>query len=608
MKQTLPHSAPFGQTFHPGASIVADDVADKCHARLDRDPIERLMHLLGIDPATAWMQTYREKEVAYPDDVLGRASAYDFRLATSDHDQGLAFAIWPHESTGKGRKRSDIAKGMVERFYLDDLSLAVAMGLNEKVGVAAIVETSPDNHHAWVKLPFPVTVDKGAEIQKALRWKFGGDPLACKIDQVARWPGSWNRKAELDEAFQVRITWGKGEPSNADAIAAIVAEYIAQASQKAAGEVSALTVPKTAKAIRRIEAASVVAPRDQQAMYESLCSQAAIVVQSRSEWRALGAAFKFVDSGTGWSFELWHDISARSPGYVDRADCLKAWAKLQPSNTEAGPIWKHAKRSGVDTRTFSRQWVAIAKRTYVFDADMHPEIKRGRFSAIANARFGTITYLNLSYEAREVHRVLHLFHGGADNGQVRFFIRFLVDMCGKGFNKKVVKRALAELVAAGLLSIKRNPGCEFDFAELHDVGTGYDGTGYTVPAKFDWAAQPRSEGVEFDHGVMVAPMDRDGFTKLEKTMMTSALWRSLDVAMRELITLVIARSYKGGVAPCSENFISASTGIPRQYVNEIIPRLVTMKVLDWKVRGRRFVFYTHHHLEVVANWESELAG
>ena len=109
--------------------------------------------------------------------------------------------------------------------------------------------------------------------------------------------------------------------------------------------------------------------------------------------------------------------------------------------------------------------------------------------------------------------------------------------------------------------------------------------------------------MQTDMGTIIAPMQRAGFTKIENRMINSTKWRNLDLAMRELIVFVIARQNSSGVSPASENFISASTGMNRPHVNDLIKIAVKMKIVAWQLRGRRLQYDSQHRF--LLGWYGE---
>ena len=83
-----------------------------------------------------------------------------------------------------------------ERHVLvDDLDADGLALLQVAHRAAAVVETSPGCHQAWVTLsPSPVSPPLAAAAARQLAWDLGGDPGAASACQVGRLPGFANRK------------------------------------------------------------------------------------------------------------------------------------------------------------------------------------------------------------------------------------------------------------------------------------------------------------------------------------------------------------------------------------------------------------------------------
>ncbi|MBZ8139860.1 hypothetical protein CLD22_08110 [Rubrivivax gelatinosus] len=71
--------------------------------------------------------------------------------------------------------------------------------------LALVLETSPSTYQVTLIAARDLTNDDRRAAQRALVWRFEGDPGALASNQLRRLPGSLNNKAKLSEAFVTRI-------------------------------------------------------------------------------------------------------------------------------------------------------------------------------------------------------------------------------------------------------------------------------------------------------------------------------------------------------------------------------------------------------------------
>jgi hypothetical protein len=133
------------------------------------------------------------------------AALYDVRLVPADGvgpaevrrlDAAGVLAALPWLRARNAAGRHIYLRPLDPRHVLvDDLDAAALRMLRGAHAVAAIVETSPGSHQAWLTAaPGEVEPARAAALASNLARRYGGDPGAASAVQLGRLPGTTNRK------------------------------------------------------------------------------------------------------------------------------------------------------------------------------------------------------------------------------------------------------------------------------------------------------------------------------------------------------------------------------------------------------------------------------
>lgn len=142
--------------------------------------------------------------IVHPPDENGRSRAWWQRRALTSADvlqlmprlgreNAAGAAIYVRAFIPAGMGDDDPSPGLV---LIDDLSAAAVASLRgDGIETRAVVETSPGNFQAWLKLPSNSVTNAGARmVARSLAEAYGGDPKAVAFAQPGRLPGFTNRK------------------------------------------------------------------------------------------------------------------------------------------------------------------------------------------------------------------------------------------------------------------------------------------------------------------------------------------------------------------------------------------------------------------------------
>ena len=247
---------------------------------------------------------------------------------------------------------------------VDDLSMGTLAKLQDGPDPAAvIVQTSPHNYQAWIKLDEDVPADVRREVARYLAREYGGDPNSADSAHYGRLAGFTNRKPEHIDAMGrspfVLLERYNGQPASGAAelvrIARVTIECEYEQARKMAAHVQreALSMPQAAT--RTPHTAQELAMW-YGSLWRGLKTQfSGNFDASRADWMAALAMFRKgyifqevaaaiaqhspgIDSRKGTTVadyvtrtagkaEIWHELKAQGAEYADVSDALLSLAQ-----------------------------------------------------------------------------------------------------------------------------------------------------------------------------------------------------------------------------------------------------------------------------------------
>jgi len=217
---------------------------------------------------------------------------------------------------------------------LDDLSTDQIKRLEElHFTPAAVLETSPNNFQAWIRLlpseaPEPIP-EVATHVSRALLKSFGGDAGAVGAERFGRMPGFLNRKPKHDRKGRapwvtLRATTGALAVAGRNLIERIEMALRAAAERLEAAEVRRQSAKVKKRSFGSARAAAVSGDADALVIAGLQRSMAETADQSVADFRACGFALKHGSHPDDVAEALLRhspDIEARHPytqAYIDR--------------------------------------------------------------------------------------------------------------------------------------------------------------------------------------------------------------------------------------------------------------------------------------------------
>jgi hypothetical protein len=202
----------------------------------------------------------------------------------------------------------DLKKADLQRMYADGIRPAV------------VVETSPQNHQAWVKLPQPATDAERREVARELARTYGGDPQSADARHYGRLGGFTNQKPQYVDELGKRPYCLVRESSGQ--VAERGGQQLGQARERVADQVHQVDLSKRVEGIReagqtRWGGSSPVATYQREA--GKLASQIEKAGQ-KVDWSRVdfSVTAKMAKSGDFTADQIKKAIQVASPGVTSR--------------------------------------------------------------------------------------------------------------------------------------------------------------------------------------------------------------------------------------------------------------------------------------------------